>query len=77
MTLWEALMSVGGGLAAGVINTMTGAGSALTVLLLAGVPGSQANGSNRVGVLAASGAAVVSFRRRLQVGTARIAAHST
>ena len=65
MTLWEALLLVGGGLAAGVINTMAGGGSALTVplLVLAGVPGNQANGSNRVGVLAASGAAVVSFRR--------------
>ena len=65
MTLWEALLLIGGGLAAGVINTMAGGGSALTVplLVLAGVPGNQANGSNRVGVLAASGAAVASFRR--------------
>lgn len=65
MTIWEALLLVVGGLAAGVINTMAGGGSALTVplLVLAGVPGNQANGSNRVGVLSASGAAVASFRR--------------
>lgn len=65
MTVWEAVLLLGGGLAAGVINTMAGGGSALTVplLVLAGVPGNQANGSNRVGVLAASGAAVASFRR--------------
>jgi uncharacterized membrane protein YfcA len=65
MTWWEALLLVVGGLAAGVINTMAGGGSALTVplLVLAGVPGNQANGSNRVGILAASAAAVVSFRR--------------
>jgi len=65
MTIWEALLLLGGGLAAGVINTMAGGGSALTVplLVLAGVPGNQANGSNRVGVLAASGAAVASFRK--------------
>ncbi|MFT7394444.1 MAG: putative membrane protein YfcA [Candidatus Azotimanducaceae bacterium] len=65
MTVWEAILLLGGGLVAGVINTMAGGGSALTVplLVLAGVPGNQANGSNRVGVLAASGAAVASFRR--------------
>ncbi|MGB3734231.1 MAG: sulfite exporter TauE/SafE family protein [Ilumatobacter sp.] len=65
MTFWEAMLLLGGGLAAGVINTMAGGGSALTVplLVLAGVPGNQANGSNRVGVLTASGAAVASFRK--------------
>ncbi len=65
MTLFEALLLIGGGFAAGVVNTMAGGGSALTVplLVLAGVPGNQANGSNRVGVLAASAAAVLSFRR--------------
>lgn len=65
MTVWAAILLLFGGLLAGVINTMAGGGSALTVplLVLAGVPGNQANGSNRVGVLAASGAAVASFRR--------------
>jgi uncharacterized membrane protein YfcA len=65
VTFWEVVLLLGGGLAAGVINTMAGGGSALTVplLVLAGVPGNQANGSNRVGVLAASGAAVASFRK--------------
>jgi uncharacterized membrane protein YfcA len=60
VTFWEAMLLLGGGLAAGVINTMAGGGSALTVplLVLAGVPGNQANGSNRVGVLTASAAAV-------------------
>ena len=64
MTWWEALFLVVGGLTAGVINTMAGGGSALTVplLVIAGVPGNQANGSNRVGILAASAAAVLSFR---------------
>ncbi len=65
MTWWEAVLLLGGGLAAGVINTMAGGGSALTVplLVLAGVPGNQANGSNRVGVLAASASAVAAFRK--------------
>lgn len=65
MTLLEALLLIGGGFAAGVINTMAGGGSTLTVplLVLAGVPGNQANGSNRVGVLTASASAAASFRR--------------
>ncbi|WP_051062545.1 sulfite exporter TauE/SafE family protein [Ilumatobacter nonamiensis] len=64
MTFWEAVLLLVGGLAAGVINTMAGGGSALTVplLVLAGVPGNQANGSNRVGVLTSSAAAVAAFR---------------
>jgi len=66
MTWLEAFFLVVGGLAAGVINTMAGGGSALTVplLVLAGVPGNQANGSNRVGIFASSLAAVLSFRRQ-------------
>lgn len=65
MEWWEALLLVGGGLAAGVINTMAGGGSSLTVplLVLAGVPGNDANGSNRVGILTSNGAAVGAFRR--------------
>lgn len=65
MTLWEAVLLVLGGLTAGVVNTMAGGGSALTVplLVLAGVPGTEANGSNRVGVLTSNGAALLAFRR--------------
>jgi uncharacterized protein len=65
VSLTDVLLLVFGGLAAGVINTMAGGGSTITVplLVLAGVPGTQANGSNRVGVLASSAAAVISFRR--------------
>ncbi len=42
-----------GGLAAGVINTLAGGGSLITVGLLVflGLPGTLANGTNRVGVL--------------------------
>jgi hypothetical protein len=65
MTWWEALLLVGGGLLAGTINAVAGAGSILTVplLVLAGVPGNSANGSNRVGILTSNAAATVSFRR--------------
>lgn len=49
----EALLLVVGGVAAGVINTMAGAGSLITVplLVLTGLPGGVANGTNRVGIL--------------------------
>ncbi len=65
MSLTDVLILVFGGLSAGVINTMAGGGSTITVPLLvfAGVPGTYANGSNRVGILPASLAAVLSFRR--------------
>ena len=65
MTFWEVVLLITGGLAAGVINTMAGGASALTVplLVIAGVPGNQANGSNRIGVLAASASSLVSFRK--------------
>lgn len=53
MTFLEALLLFGGGLLAGVINSMAGGGSLLTVplLSLAGVEGLAANGTNRVAVL--------------------------
>jgi uncharacterized membrane protein YfcA len=51
--LIEVLLLLAGGLAAGVVNTLAGGGSLLTVPLLtfAGLPGTLANGTNRVGVL--------------------------
>ncbi len=75
MTLAEALLLIIGGFTAGVVNTMAGGGSALTVplLVLAGVPGNQANGSNRVGVLTSTGAAIAAFRHS-KIGTIRGAA---
>ncbi|MGH9134606.1 MAG: sulfite exporter TauE/SafE family protein [Ilumatobacteraceae bacterium] len=65
MTWWEAVLLVGGGLLAGTINAVAGGGSILTVplLVLAGVPGNDANGSNRIGILTSNAAATVSFRR--------------
>ena len=51
-----------GGLAAGVVNTLAGGGSLLTVPLLTmlGLPGPVANGTNRVGV--ALGSATATWR---------------
>ncbi len=65
MTWWEAVLLAVGGLFAGAVNTVAGGGSMLTVplLVLSGVPGNDANGSNRLGILTSTAAATVSFRR--------------
>jgi uncharacterized membrane protein YfcA len=54
---------VAAGLAAGVVNTLAGGGSLLTVplLVLLGLPGTIANGTNRVGILLQSLVAVRRF----------------
>ncbi len=61
----DAVLLLGGGFIAGIINTMAGGGSLLTVplLVLAGAPGNIANGSNRVGVLTGSFSAAATFKR--------------
>lgn len=61
---WSALVLVGGGLVAGVVNTMAGGGSLLTVplLVMLGLPGNLANGTNRVGLLVQSAVAARRFR---------------
>lgn len=65
MTWWEAVLLVFGGFFAGGINAVAGGGSTLTVplLVLAGVPGNAANGSNRIGILTSNMAAAASFAR--------------
>ena len=64
MTPTDAAMLVGGGLAAGILNTLAGAGSLLTVplLVLVGLPGNFANGTNRIGVLISNLFAAWRFR---------------
>lgn len=53
MDLHSAALLIVGGTVAGVVNTLAGGGSLLTVPLLVelGLPGTLANGTNRVGVL--------------------------
>lgn len=60
-----ALLAVGG-LVAGCVNTIAGGGSLLTVplLVLVGIPGDLANGSNRLGILVSNFSAATSFRRK-------------
>lgn len=66
----DVALLAGGGLVAGVVNTLAGGGSLLTVplLVLVGLPGNLANGTNRVGILAQT---VVAARRFRAEGVAR------
>ncbi len=59
----DALLLAGAGLVAGVVNTLAGGGSLLTVplLVMLGLPGPVANGTNRVGVLLQSAVATWRF----------------
>lgn len=64
VSLADAGVLFGGALLAGVFNTLAGGGSLLTVplLVLVGLPGTIANGTNRIGVFAQSAAAAWRFR---------------
>jgi len=52
VTASEATILIAGGLAAGVVNTLAGGGSLISVplLILVGLPPTVANGTNRIGV---------------------------
>ena len=64
MTPTEITLLVGGGVLAGVVNTLAGGGSLLTVplLVMIGLPGTLANGTNRLGILLQSAIASGAFR---------------
>jgi uncharacterized membrane protein YfcA len=66
MEFWQMALLAVGGVLAGAINSIAGGASLLTVplLVLAGVPGNAANGSNRLGVITSSATAAVEFRRK-------------
>lgn len=72
----EAALLAAGGLAAGIVNTLAGGGSLLTVplLVMLGLPGTVANGTNRVGVLMQSITAAARFRAEgiWDIGRARL-----
>jgi uncharacterized membrane protein YfcA len=63
LTTWMLLAL--GGLVAGVINTLAGGGSLITVPLLVfmGLPATTANGTNRIGVLFQNAVSTWRFRR--------------
>jgi uncharacterized membrane protein YfcA len=63
---WYYAIAVGGGLLAGVINTLAGTGSAITLpilMLLLADDAVMANGTNRVGIALGTIVAVCTFRR--------------
>ena len=62
---WEYLLLVGGGFLAGIINTLAGNGSAITLPLLIsmGLPANEANATNRVGVLLQTLTAILTLKR--------------
>lgn len=64
VSITDVLLLAAGGLVAGVVNTLAGAGSLLTVplLVLVGLPGNVANGTNRLGVLLQNAVGAWRFR---------------
>ena len=51
---YQYAIAIAGGLVAGIINTLAGSGSAITLSVLTevmGLPGNMANGSNRIGIV--------------------------
>lgn len=64
LTLFEIFVAIIGGLLAGIINTLAGNGSAITLSILTellGLPGNLANGTNRVGILMQGAASNYAF----------------
>ena len=74
MDVLDVVLLVVGGLFAGCVNTIAGGGSLLTVplLVLIGVPGDVANGTNRVGILTSNVSAAEAFRRQGVSGLSRV-----
>lgn len=66
MELWQFAVLSAVGVIAGWLNVMAGGGSLLTVpaMVLMGVPGPVANGTNRIAILAQNVVAVSTFARR-------------
>lgn len=64
MTILQVFLLLGGGFAAGFINTLAGGGSAITIPILTEIVGiSVANGTNRIAILLANVSAVTRFQK--------------
>jgi len=66
LELWQIGLLVTAGLVAGFLNVMAGGGSLLTVpvMVFLGLPGTVANGTNRIAILAQNVTAIATFARR-------------
>ena len=75
ITVAHVALLVGTGLVAGVINTLAGGGTNLTLpaLIVMGMPADVANATNRVGVLLQSAAALRGFRKHDRLPTHDVA----
>ena len=64
LDLGDSAILIAGGIAAGVVNTLAGGGSLISVplLVLIGLPATVANGTNRIGVFVQNLVAAWSFR---------------
>lgn len=71
LSLWISALLVITGLAAGVINTLAGGGSNLTLpaLMVMGMPPEIANATNRVGILLQCLTGVLGFRKHKRLDT--------
>src|SRR6056300_531641 len=63
LALWHYGVLIAAGTVGGIINVMAGGGSILTVplMILLGVPGPVANGTNRIAILAQNLTATATF----------------
>lgn len=66
MTIWEGLMLFGAGFLSGIINTLAGGGSLITLplMIFMGLPSPVANASNRVGIFLQNIFAVRGFKSK-------------
>jgi uncharacterized membrane protein YfcA len=70
LSIFEISIAILGGFLAGIINTLAGNGSAITLSILTellGLPGNMANGTNRVGILMQGASANYSFIKNKKV----------
>ncbi len=72
MTWAQYTMAIGAGVLAGIINTLAGSGSAVTLpmLVFLGLPANVANATNRVGVIVQNLAGIATFQRGGQLNLA-------
>ncbi len=66
MNLWQIVLILVTGILAGLISTLGGGGSLLTMpmLIFLGLPAAEANGTNRIGLFIQDLVGIVSFRRK-------------
>ena len=68
MDVFQYTVIIIGGILAGIINTLAGNGSAITLTILSemmGLPGNIANATNRIGIVGQSFTSFVVFQRKL------------